>query len=141
MPVRTAEATWEGTLTEGAGTVALGSGAFEGSYSFGSRFEDATGTNSEELIGAGEAGCFAMATALDLEEEGFEPQRVHATADVHIEEVDGDFTITQIELTAEGDVPDATEEEFVAVAENAKQNCPVSKALSGPDIDLTATLA
>lgn len=140
MPVRTAEATWEGTLREGAGTVALGSGAFEGTYSFGSRFEDASGTNPEELIGAAEAGCFAMATALALEEEGFSPESVHAETAVHIEEVDGDFSITRIELTAEGDVPDASEAEFVAVAEDAKENCPVSKALAGTDIELTATL-
>ncbi|MDG5777493.1 OsmC family protein [Haloarculaceae archaeon H-GB2-1] len=141
MPTRTAEATWNGRLKDGDGTMALGSGAFEGPYSFGSRFEDAEGTNPEELIGAAEAGCFAMATALALEEEGFDPERVHAETEVHLERVEGDFTITKIDLTAEGTVPDATEEEFVEVAMDAKENCPVSKALAATDIELTASLA
>jgi len=140
MPVRTAQATWEGDLKSGNGNVALGSGAFEGPYSFGSRFEDGDGTNPEELIGAAEAGCFAMATANELDGAGFDPERVHAEAEVHLDKVDGDFAITGIELAAEAIVPDATEEEFVEVAEGAKENCPVSKALDAVDISLSASL-
>ncbi|MFB6184332.1 MAG: OsmC family peroxiredoxin [Haloarculaceae archaeon] len=141
MPVRTAEATWNGTLKEGDGTMAFGSGAFEGPYSFGSRFEEADGTNPEELIGAAEAGCFAMATAGDLESEGFSPERVHVEAEVHLEKVEGEFTITEISLTAEGVVPDASEAKFAEVAAGAKENCPVSRALAATNIELTASLA
>ncbi|WP_251343094.1 OsmC family peroxiredoxin [Haloplanus halophilus] len=138
MPTRTAEATWEGDLQTGGGTVALGSGAYEGPYSFGSRFEDAEGTNPEELIGAAEAGCFAMALANALAEDGFTPERIDAEASVHLDA--GDLTIDEIELVAEGTVPDASEAEFREYAIDAKNNCPVSKALAGPNIELTADL-
>lgn len=109
MPTRTAEATWEGQLREGAGTVAFGSGGYEGTYSFASRFEDGSGTNPEELLGAAEAGCLSMATALALEEAGHTPRRIHTEAEVHLERVNGDFAITSIELSVEGVVPDAEE--------------------------------
>jgi osmotically inducible protein OsmC len=141
MPVRSASATWNGTLKDGDGHMALDSGVWEGAYSFASRFEDADATNPEELIGAAHAGCFAMATAVALDEDGFSPEAVDVDADVHLEQVDGDFTITKIELTAEGTVPDASEDEFVEVAEGAKADCPVSRALAGADIELSATLA
>lgn len=135
MPTRTAEATWEGDLHDGNGTVALGSGAYEGAYSFGSRFEDAGGTNPEELVGAAEAGCFAMALANTLAERGFSPERVHASASVHL---DADsLEIDEIELVVEGRVPDATRAEFLENAIDAKNNCPVSKALAGSNIELT----
>lgn len=140
MPVRSAEATWEGQLRDGSGHMALGSGVWEGPYSFASRFESGDTTNPEELIGAAHAGCFAMASALELEEAGFDPERVHAEADVHLEQVDGDFAITRIELEAEGVVPDASEEEFQEALSGAKEGCPVSKALAGTDIELSATL-
>lgn len=140
MPTRTAEATWEGPLREGDGTVALGSGAYEGPYSFASRFQDGPGTNPEELLGAAEAGCFAMATALALKEAGYEPQHIYAKADVHLEQVNDDFAITSIDLTVEGVVPDAAEAAFVEQAHGAKEGCPVSRTLAGPDIELTAEL-
>lgn len=140
MPTRTAEATWEGPLREGEGTVAFGSGAYEGTYSFASRFEDGSGTNPEELLGAAEAGCLSMATALALEEAGHTPRRIHTEADVHLERVNGDFAITSIELSVEGAVPDAEEAAFVEQVRGAKEDCPVSQALAGTDIELTAEL-
>ena len=139
MPVRNAEATWEGGLQDGDGSVELGSGAFSGPYSFSTRFEDEQGTNPEELIGAAEAGCFSMALSMILEEDGHAPERIHTTAAVELEQVDGDFAITSIELDTEGSVPGIEEDEFVEYAEMAKENCPVSKALSGTDITLNAS--
>jgi len=134
MPTRTAEATWEGDLHDGNGAVALGSGAYEGPYSFGSRFEDAEGTNPEELLGAAEAGCFAMALANALAEGGFSPERIHASASVHLDasklEIDG------IELAVEGHVPDAKRSEFLEYAVGAKNDCPISKAIDGSNIEL-----
>ncbi|MFB6103251.1 MAG: OsmC family peroxiredoxin [Haloplanus sp.] len=135
MPTRTADATWEGDLRDGNGTVALGSGAYEGAYSFGSRFEDADGTNPEELIGAAEAGCFAMALANALDDGGFTPERIHATASVHLDA--DDLSIDEISLIVEGRVPDASRAEFLEYAIDAKENCPVSKALTGPNIGLS----
>jgi osmotically inducible protein OsmC len=141
MPVRNAEATWEGGLQNGEGSVELGSGAFEGPYSFSTRFEDEQGTNPEELIGAAEAGCFSMALSMIMGEDGHEPERIHTTTAVELEEVDGDFEITGIEIDTEGSVPEMDEAEFVEYAEAAKENCPVSKALAGPEITMNATLA
>lgn len=140
MPTRTAEATWEGTLREGTGTVALGSGAYEGQYSFGSRFDDGAGTNPEELIGAAETSCFAMATAQALEDAGYEPREINAKADVHLERVEDDFAVTGIDLTVEGVVPSVDEETFRNQAEAAKADCPVSKAPAGTDVELSAEL-
>lgn len=139
MPVRTSEATWEGDLKRGEGTMAFGSGAFEGAYSFASRFEDGTGTNPEELIGAAHAGCFSMALANGLAEDGYDPERVHTEAAVNLDNDAGE--IDHVELTVEGTVPDIDEETFHEYAEEAKENCPVSKALAGPKITLNATLA
>jgi osmotically inducible protein OsmC len=140
MPVRNAEAQWEGSLQEGSGTMRLGSGAFEGRYSFGSRFEEGVGTNPEELIGAAHAGCFSMALSGALTKAGHPPTRVHTTARVHIEKGDAGFSITRIELKTEGDVPGIDEETFRKEAEGAKINCPVSKALTGAEITLDAKL-
>lgn len=142
MPVRTAAATWTGTIGAGEGTVALGSGAFEGTYSVGTRFQDEPGTNPEELIAAGHAGCFAMALSSALTGEGYEPERIDATADVTVEKVDDDWTITAIDLSVEAAVPDIDDETFQQFAEGAKANCPVSRALASVEtVTLTATLA
>lgn len=140
MPVRTAEATWEGGLQDGDGSVELGSGAYEGPYSFQSRFEEGTGTNPEELIGAAEAGCFSMALSMLLEGDGHRPERIHTEAAVQLEKVDGDFVITSIDLDTEGSVREIDESTFTEYAQVAKENCPVSKALDGTDITLNATL-
>ena len=105
MAVRTAEAEWQGNLLEGRGTVKLGSGAFEGRYSFASRMEDGPGTNPEELIGAAHAGCFSMALSAGLSKAGFNPTRVHTTARVHFQKVGEGFAITKIELNTEAQIP------------------------------------
>lgn len=142
MPVRSAEATWTGTIGEGEGTVALGSGAYEGGYSVGSRFEEEPGTNPEELIAAAHAGCFAMALSAALTEAGYEPERIDATADVTVEKVGDDWAITTIDLAVEAAVPDIDTDEFQAFAEGAKENCPVSQALASVEnVTLNATLA
>jgi osmotically inducible protein OsmC len=137
MSVRTSSADWKGTLKKGAGLMRLGSGAYEGPYTFASRFESGRGTNPEELIGAAHAGCFSMFLAALLSNAGFTPTRIHTTAAVHLGEGP---TITLIELNTEATVPDLTEAGFVEHAEAAKKNCPVSKALAGPEIKLTAKL-
>ena len=140
MPVRKAEAEWTGGLRDGAGKVKLGSGAFEGNYSFGSRFENAKGTNPEELLGAAHAGCFSMALAAGLGRAGFQPKRVHTTATVHIDKVGAGFEITKIELDCEAEVPNIDESAFHGQATAAKDGCPVSKALKATPITLKARL-
>ncbi len=140
MPVRTAEARWEGNLREGRGSVRLGSGAYDGPYSFVSRFEQGSGTNPEELIGAAHAGCFSMALAAGLIRAGFAPTSIHTSAAVHLEKVDEAFTITRIELQTEAEIPGITEATFLEQAGSAKENCPVSRALAGVEIELQARL-
>ena len=141
MATRNGSAVWKGTLREGKGTVRLGSGAFEGQYSFASRFEEGTGTNPEELIGAAHAGCFSMALAAGLTKAGYSPNRVATTAKVHLGQSGGGFKITLIELETEADVPGIDEQAFQEQAETAKKNCPVSQALAATEITLSAKLA
>jgi lipoyl-dependent peroxiredoxin len=140
MPKRKANAEWKGTLPEGNGTVSLGSGAFEGAYSFSSRFEEGVGTNPEELIGAAHAGCFSMALSGALGKSGFKPQSVKTEAVVHLKKDDSGFTITEIDLDCDAHVPGIDEDEFGKIAEQAKKNCPVSRLLTGAKINLTARL-
>jgi lipoyl-dependent peroxiredoxin len=140
MPVRTAEATWQRSLQDGSGTMRLGSGAFEGSYSFKSRMEDGPGTNPEELIGAAHAGCFSMAFANGLTQAGHKPQEIRTKATVHFDKGDQGWGISRIELATEGTVPGIDEAAFKRLAEDAKKNCPVSKALAATPITLSATL-
>jgi osmotically inducible protein OsmC len=140
MPTRKGHAVWNGGLKSGNGTVKLGSGAFEGKYSFPSRFEEGDGTNPEELIGAAHAGCFSMAFSAGLEKAGFSPKSVKTTAKVHLELVDGGFGITKIELDTEADVPSIDEKTFQEQAEAAKKGCPVSRALAVPIVTLNAKL-
>ncbi|HMJ08924.1 MAG TPA: OsmC family protein [Pyrinomonadaceae bacterium] len=137
MPLRKAEAEWKGNLTEGSGNLKLGSGAFEGSYSFASRFgEGEKATNPEELIAAAHAGCFTMAVDAALTKAGFTPTRLHTTASVRLDKVGDGFEITGITLELDGDVPDIAKDEFDKIAHDAKANCPVSKALAGTKIEL-----
>lgn len=138
MPTRHANAEWTGSVKEGSGTLNVGD--FEGSYSAGSRFEDADGTNPEELIGAAHAGCFSMALSLALGEEGFQPDSIDTDADVTIVHQEDDISITTIRLTTEAEIPEIDEETFQSIAQAAKEGCPVSKALAGVDIQLEATL-
>ena len=140
MKTRKGEAVWLGGLKDGNGTVKLGSGAFQGQYSFGSRFEDGRGTNPEELIGAAHAGCFSMALAAGLEQAGHKPQSIHTVAGVTIEQAGEGFKIGTIELVTEGRVPGIDEAAFRKQAEGAAKNCPVSKALAGVQIKLVAKL-
>ncbi len=140
MSERKGSAIWEGNLKEGKGSMKLGSGAFEGPYSFSSRFEDAKGTNPEELIGAAEAGCFSMALASNLTKAGHPPKRINTTAKVKLEMVDGGPKITGIDLTTEVEVGGIDDQAFQETAEKTKKTCPVSVALSGTEIKLTAKL-
>ena len=133
MPVRTADAVWEGKLQEGAGTMKMASGAYEGQYSFSSRFEEGVGTNPEELIAAAHAGCFSMALSAGLGRAGYDPQRVETTANVHLTKGDNGFRITKIVLETEANVPGIGEEEFQEIAEDAKEGCPISPALAAVD--------
>ena len=137
MPVRISSAEWKGTLKEGAGNMKLASGAYEGPFTFASRFESGRGTNPEELIGAAHAGCFSMYLSALLTNAGFKPTRIYTTATVHLGEGP---TINLIELNTEAQVPNLTEAAFMEHAEAAKKNCPVSKALAGPEIRLNAKL-
>lgn len=118
----------------------LGSGAYEGPFSFLSRFENGSGTNPEELIGAALAGCFSMALSANLEKAGHPAKRVSTTAAVKLEVVDGGPRITTIELTNESDVPGIDQKTFQEQAEKTKAGCPVSKALTGTEIKLHAKL-
>ncbi len=141
MPARTATARWEGGLKQGKGMMRLGSGAFEGQYSFSSRFEEGTGTNPEELIGAAHAGCFSMALSAGLERAGHTANSIDTSARVHLERAETGFRISRIELSTTADVPGIDSAAFQEQAEAAKANCPVSKALAGVDIQLDARLA
>ena len=118
----------------------LESGAFEGPFSFSSRFANGAGTNPEELIGAAEAGCFSMAFSLFLEKAGFPPKRISTTSNVKLEQVGDAFRITTINLNTEAEVPGIDEVKFQEQAELAKKGCPVSVALAGSQINLTASL-
>jgi osmotically inducible protein OsmC len=140
MPTRRAETTWEGGK-DGSGDFETESGEIEGTFRFPTRFEDEPGTNPEELIGAAHSGCFSMQLTAFLEEEGYEAERLHTTADVHLDQADGGgFEISRIDLTLDAAVPEVDQSEFDDLAQRAKENCPVSKALAGPEITLDATL-
>jgi lipoyl-dependent peroxiredoxin len=141
MPTRTSSALWEGNLRDGSGTMKLGSGAFEGSYSFVSRFESGPGTNPEELIAAAHAGCFSMALSNGLSQAGFTPTSIATSATVHLDRVADGFGITKIDLDTVGTVPGIDDAKFQAVAAEAKAGCPVSKVLTGAEITLSARLA
>ena len=140
MLIRKASAVWKGNLKEGNGTMKLDSGVFEGKYSFGTRFEQAKGTNPEELIGAAHAGCFSMAFAATLAENGFKPEKVETSAKVHLDKVDDGFKITVIELDMSASVPEIDNSKFQELAEAAKKGCPISRSLGGVDIRLQAKL-
>jgi osmotically inducible protein OsmC len=139
---RTAQATWQGTVPDGGGRIALGSGAYEGAFTLRARVEDVErATNPEELIGAGEAGCFTMSLANLLSEAGHPPDDLRTTARVRLEQLEQGFTITSIALHTVGEVPGIDQDTFVRLAEQAKATCPVSRALAGTEITLEASLA
>jgi osmotically inducible protein OsmC len=140
MPTSHAQARWEGNLQSGNGIMKTGSGALEGAYSYGTRFEGESGTNPEELIGAALAGCFSMALSMLLDKAGHSPKDIQTRAEVTLEKVDDGFKITRIGLHTEADVPGIDASEFNRQATAAKDGCPVSKALTGTTIDLEAKL-
>lgn len=143
MPTRTADAEWNGHLTDGAGTMRFGSGAFEGPYSFASRFTDEagrTGTNPEELVAGAAAGCYSMALSGDLGAAGHNVTSVRTTADVTVEKDGGGFTITGIILRTEAEVAGVDGDEFQRIAEGTRQNCPVARLLTGAPLTLEAKL-
>ena len=142
MPQRRADARWDGSLESGNGTMRMASGAYEGPYSFESRFEEGEGTNPEELIAAAHAGCFSMALSGDLGQAGHEVESVETNATVHIDKIEGGFEISRIDLATTARVPGIAEDEFQQIAEGAKKGCPVSRALGGVgSIELKAVLS
>lgn len=141
MPVRRSTAIWEGKLKNGAGSIRVGDNVFEGKYSFASRFEEGDGTNPEELLAAAHAGCFSQAFSLELEKAGFDPQRIETTAKVNLAKVENGFRIDTVELQTMARVADIEEDEFNELAENAKNNCPVSQLFKGAEIKVNARLA
>jgi lipoyl-dependent peroxiredoxin len=138
VTARTSSAQWQGDLKNGSGELSLGSGAFRGAYTFVSRFEEGDGTNPEELIAAAHAACFSMALSNILATAGSPATSVKPDATVHLERVDGAATITRVELNTVGEVPGIDEATFLAKAEEAKANCPVSRLLAAATIELTA---
>lgn len=139
MAIRKAEARWYGNLREGKGTMKFGSGAFEGPYSFSTRFEEAPGANPEELIGAAHAGCFSMALAGQLFKAGHTAKSISTQARVHLDSTGGSG-ITEIELETDVELPGIAEADFQRIAEEAKNGCPVSRALAATKITLQARL-
>jgi lipoyl-dependent peroxiredoxin len=131
MATRNANATWRGNLKEGEGTMALGSGVWEGPFSFKTRFEDGQGTNPEELIGAAEAGCFTMQLSATLSEAGHVPEAVETDAKVHIRNIDGNPTISQIDLVTHATIPGLDDETFQRIAQETREQCIISRALAG----------
>src|SRR5262245_11537053 len=141
MPTHKAEAEWKGNLAQGSGRLKLGSGAFDGPYSFKSRFEEGqSATNPEELIGAAHAGCFTMALTAQLSRAGLAPTRIFTKAQVKLEKVGDAFAITRIDLDTQAQIPGIDDASFQKHAADAKQNCPVSKALAAVEIHLNAKL-
>ena len=141
MAERKATAEWNGSLKEGTGKVRLGSGAFEGSFTFGTRMGEDPGTNPEELVGAALAGCYSMALNATLEKEGKPARSVKTEAKVHFGKVDAGFKINRIDLAVDAIVDGIDEAEFKRIAETVKQTCPVSQALSAVPIELEANLS
>ena len=140
MPTRSATATWEGGLKGGKGSFKAESGAVDGSYSAGSRFESGTGSNPEELLAAAEAACFSMALAAALEKDGTPPTKVDTKAACTIEKQGAGFTITTMKLTVRASVPGLDDAAFQKAVQATKTGCPVSKALTGLKLDVEARL-
>jgi osmotically inducible protein OsmC len=138
MPTRSAQAEWHGNLARGEGKMMFGSGAFEGTYTAASRFEEGEGTNPEELIAAAHAGCFSMALANTLSQAGHVPESIRTTAQVHLDKGDPGYSITRSDLSTEVKVEGPTDEGFQEYADEAKRNCPVSRALGAIEIGLEA---
>jgi osmotically inducible protein OsmC len=141
MAERKASAEWKGSLMQGVGTMSLGSGAFEGKFSFNTRMGDEPGTNPEELIAAALAGCYSMALNATLEKQGTPATDVRSEAVVHFGKDEAGFAIKSIDLETKAAVQGISEEDFRQTAESVKETCPVSKALAAVPIRLNASLA
>ena len=141
MAERRANAQWNGSLKEGTGKIALGSGSFEGNFSFNTRMGDEPGTNPEELIAGALAGCYAMALNATLEKNGTPARNVNVATNVHFGKDDTGFRISRIDLSAEASVDGIDDDAFQQIAKEVKQTCPVSKALAAVEITLEARLA
>ena len=141
MAERTAKAEWNGSLTEGAGKIALGSGLFEGAFSFATRMGDEPGTNPEELLGGSLAGCYSMALNATLEKKGTPAKSVKSEARVFLGKDDAGFKINRIDLETDVDVDGIEDAAFQEIAEEVKKGCPISRALSAVPINLTARLS
>lgn len=140
MPVRKATATWEGSLREGKGTMKPATAAWEGPFTFSTRFEDKPGTNPEELVGAALAGCFSMDVSGNLGRAGYSPERIDTTANVTLERTDDGPRVTRIHLEMEARVPGIENDEFQKIAAAVKDGCPISNLLTGAEITLDAKL-
>jgi lipoyl-dependent peroxiredoxin len=140
MAIRSADAVWQGDLKSGKGNIKFGNGAFDGQYSFSSRFEEGTGTNPEELVAAAHAGCFSMAFSHGLSQAGHTPTEVKTTAKVHLEKGEQGFSVPKIDLVTVAKVPGIDNAKFQEEAEKAKKNCPISKLLLAAEITLDAKL-
>jgi lipoyl-dependent peroxiredoxin len=141
MSKHLANAQWEGNLLKGKGKYRLNTSGYEGSLNFSARFEDNRDASSpEELIGAALSSCFSMALSHALDQAGFIPVKVETAAEVTLKKGDGGFAITEILLKSKGNIEGIENEKFQEIAENAKKNCPVSKALTGTSIRLEAEL-
>ena len=141
MSARTATAEWKGSLKEGTGKMAVGSGAFEGTFSFDTRMGDEPGTTPEELLGASLAGCFTMALNATLEKAGKPATSVNSEAKVYLGKDDAGFVIKHIDLETTALVDGIEDEEFQQIAADVKKGCPISRALASTTINLTANLA
>ena len=140
MAIRKARARWEGNLREGMGRMQLGQHGLESPYSFGSRFEDGSGTNPEELLGAAHAGCFSMALSAGIGRAGFTLDWVETDANVHFDKLEEGWRVTKIELLTEAKIPGISEAQFAELAQASKEDCPISKALEAVEITLDAKL-
>lgn len=135
-------ANWKGGLKDGTGTVSTQTGVLDkANYGFKSRFEGGTNTNPEELIGAAHAACFSMALSMILGQSDLTADNIDTKATVNLEQQDSGFTVTKIHLEVTASVPGASEDQFMEAANTAKENCPISKALAGPEITMDAKLA
>jgi len=140
MPTRSATATWDGQIKDGEGHLQVGSGAFEGPYSFETRFENGSGASPEELLGAAHAGCYSMALSKLLGEGGHTPEHIATSANVHLDRTNEGFAISRITLATEARVPDIEEDEFRRIADDAKNGCLISQVIQGAEIELEAQL-
>jgi osmotically inducible protein OsmC len=138
--IRSASIHWEGDIAHGRGSIATQSGKVAADYSFGTRFSGDPGTNPEELLAASHAACFTMALSLQLTRAGHPPTALDTKAQVHLAPSAGGYEIPAIELAVTGVVPNLSADEFAKLATEAKDACPLSRALRAVPISLTTSL-